>query len=121
MELEQLASCLEKLGNQTRLAIFRLLVRAGRKGLAVGEIQAQLGVPPSTLSHHILCLMSVGLVTQEREGRVLRCKPNYDLMNAITDALMAECCTGVFGRAEPARATSLKGGKRRRAAVDRAL
>jgi DNA-binding transcriptional ArsR family regulator len=100
MELDKLASCLEKLGNPTRLAVFRLLVRAGRGGLAVGELQARLGVPPSTLSHHILFLVSVGLVMQEREGRVLRCKPNYDLMNAIIKALTAECCAGVPPYAE---------------------
>ena len=95
MELGQLAACLEKLGNPTRLAIFRLLVRAGQDGMAVGELQSRLNVAPSTLSHHILFLVTVGLVKQEREGRVLRCKPNFDLMNAIVKALTAECCAGV--------------------------
>jgi DNA-binding transcriptional ArsR family regulator len=104
MELEQLAACLEKLGNPTRLAIFRLLVRAGQDGMAVGELQSRLNVAPSTLSHHILFLVTVGLVKQEREGRVLRCKPNFDLMNAIVKALTAECCAGVAPRPAPAAA-----------------
>jgi DNA-binding transcriptional ArsR family regulator len=107
MEIEQLAACLEKLGNPTRLAIFRLLVRAGQNGMAVGELQSRLNVAPSTLSHHILFLMTVGLVKQEREGRVLRCKPNFDLMNAIVKALTAQCCAGVPPR--PAAPVAQKG------------
>ncbi len=47
------ARCLEKLGNPTRLEVFRLLVKAGPDGLAVGEIQEHLSIPPSTLSHHL--------------------------------------------------------------------
>jgi ArsR family transcriptional regulator len=113
VELERLADCLEKLGNPTRLAIFRLLVRAGHDGMAVGELQAELGVPPSTLSHHILFLVTVGLVRQEREGRVLRCKPNFDLMNAIVKALTAECCAGVSARAEPTARVRRAAGARR--------
>jgi len=113
MELEELADCLEKLGNPTRLAIFRLLVRAGRAGMAVGELQAELDVAPSTLSHHILFLVTVGLVRQEREGRVLRCKPNYDLMNAIVKGLTSECCSGVGARGNGRRATGARGAQRR--------
>ena len=81
MELDQAARCLEKLGNPTRLAIFRLLVKAGDQGLPVGQIQSHLGVPASTLSHHVAHLVNVGLVDQSREGRVLRCSPNFTLMN----------------------------------------
>lgn len=95
MDLNTAATCLEKLGNPTRLEIVRLLVRAGPEGLAVGEIQEHLGIPASTLSHHILHLVSAGLVRQEREGRVLRCTPNYDLMRALVDMLTEECCAGV--------------------------
>ena len=95
MDRNHAARCLEKLGNPTRLEIFRLLVRAGAKGLAVGELQAHLNIPASTLSHHVAQLVNVGLVSQEREGRVLRCTPNFDLMSQVMDFLTAECCTGV--------------------------
>lgn len=95
MDLNHAARCLEKLGNPTRLEIFRLLVRAGEQGLAVGELQAHLGIPASTLSHHVAQLVNVGLVSQEREGRVLRCLPNYALMGALTRYLTDECCRGV--------------------------
>lgn len=95
MELQHAARCLEKLGNPTRLEIFRLLVRAGETGLAVGRIQDHLGIPASTLSHHLSHLVNVGLVSQERESRVLRCKPNFKLMGQLVDFLGEECCAGV--------------------------
>ena len=95
MELEHAARCLEKLGNPTRLEVFRLLVKAGHEGLPVGAIQDHLGVPASTLSHHVAHLVNVGLVSQEREGRVLRCQPNYQLMDGLIGFLTEECCRGV--------------------------
>lgn len=95
MEIPELAACLEKLGHPTRLAAFRLLVRAGRDGLPVGDIQAHLGVPASTLSHHLAHLVAAGLLRQTREGRVLRCTADYERMDAVVAALTAECCAGV--------------------------
>lgn len=92
MEINQAARCLEKLGNPTRLEVFRLLVRAGPEGLPVGEIQDQLGIPASTLSHHIGHLVNVGLVRQERQGRQLICRPDFSLMDGLIDFLTAECC-----------------------------
>lgn len=92
MDLKLAAECLEKLGNPARLDIFRLLVKVGHDGLPVGEIQEHLGIPASTLSHHIAKLVSVGLVEQTREGRVLRCVTNWRLMDDLMDFLTAECC-----------------------------
>jgi ArsR family transcriptional regulator, arsenate/arsenite/antimonite-responsive transcriptional repressor len=92
MELNQAARCLEKLGNPTRLEVFRLLVRAGADGLPVGEIQDHLGIPASTLSHHIGHLVNVGLVVQERQGRQLFCKPDFLLMDGLIAYLTDECC-----------------------------
>ncbi len=95
MEHSQAARCLEKLGNATRLEIFRLLVRAGPAGLAVGEIQEYLDIPGSTLSHHVSHLVNAGLVHQQREGRVLRCTPNFTLIDEVIRFLTEECCAGV--------------------------
>jgi DNA-binding transcriptional ArsR family regulator len=100
MEHAHAARCLEKLGNPTRLEIFRLLVRAGPAGASVGEIQDRLGIPGSTLSHHISHLVNAGLVGQEREGRVLRCTPNLDLMDRLIGFLTEECCAGIAEVAE---------------------
>jgi len=98
MDLMQAAECLEKLGSPARLEIFRLLVRAGDPGLSVGEIQSHLGIPASTLSHHIAQLSRAGLLEQTREGRVLRCHPNWAMMNELIAFLTDECCV----LAEPA-------------------
>jgi len=95
MDINQAARCLDKLGNPTRLEIVRLLVRAGDDGLPVGDIRRHTGDPASTLSHHILHLVSGGLIRQVRHGRVLRCKLDYALMRALVDMLTEECCAGV--------------------------
>jgi ArsR family transcriptional regulator len=95
MDITQAATCLEKLGSPMRLEIVRLLVRAGDDGLAVGEIQRHLKVPGSTLSHHILHLITGGLVHQQRQGRVLRCTVDCELMQALVHMLTEECCAGI--------------------------
>ncbi|MBC7953332.1 MAG: helix-turn-helix transcriptional regulator [Rhodospirillaceae bacterium] len=103
MKLEELAGYLEKMGNPTRLGIVRLLIKAGPEGMSVGALQAHLGIPASTLSHHLLFLATSSLIHQEREGRVVRCTANLELLNQMVQALMAECCTGVGSIGEPAR------------------
>ena len=93
MKVELAAKCLSELGHVTRLEIFRYLVRVGHAGAPVGDIQAQLGVPGSTLSHHITRLMSVGLVTQNRDGRTLYCVPQYEQLDKLIEFLQEECCS----------------------------
>ena len=85
---------MESLGNETRLAIFRLLVKSGPGGLAVGKIQAKLDIPGSTLSHHVAHLVNVGLIKQQRAGRTLICVPDYAQMNGVIEFLTLECCQG---------------------------
>ena len=92
MQVETAAKRLAELGHKTRLEVFRYLVRGGKQGVPVGEIQAALGVPGSTLSHHITRLVSVGLVIQRREGRTLYCMPQYDKLEELTAFLLSECC-----------------------------
>lgn len=95
MELEKVAKCLTELGNPLRLSAFRLLIQAGPDGLPVKNIQEYLGIPKSTLSHHISHLISAGLITQRREGRVLRCLVEYDVIKNVLEYLMEDCCAGV--------------------------
>ena len=97
LDLPEAAHCLESLGNDTRLAIYRALVRAGPQGLAVGQLQNGLDIPGSTLSHHVAHLVKNDLVSQNREGRVLRCTANYTRMNALLDFLSEECCQDAGG------------------------
>jgi ArsR family transcriptional regulator len=103
MELEKAASQLEALGNPTRLNIYRILVRAGEAGLAVGRIQSKLDIPASTLSHHCKRLVDVGLVTQERQATTLICRAHYPTMNALIGYLADECCADGCAPASQAR------------------
>jgi|TARA_B110000196_G_C20966029_1_gene576296 DNA-binding transcriptional ArsR family regulator len=91
-ELQQTADAMEALGNETRLAVFTQLVPAGPAGLTVGEIQARLGVPASTLSHHLARLIQVNLVCQERQGRKLICRANYQRVDVVVQFLTRNCC-----------------------------
>ena len=90
--LDDTAKALKELGHPVRLSIFRRLVRSGYQGLAVGTLQEELGIPGSTLSHHIASLVSAGLLSQRREGRVLYCVPEYDRLNDVIEFLREECC-----------------------------
>lgn len=94
MENEMAAKKLAELGHITRLSIFRYLVKAGDQGAPVGQIQEKLGIPGSTLSHHISRLVSVGLIRQIRDGRTLYCLPQFDALDALVEFLKSECCTG---------------------------
>jgi ArsR family transcriptional regulator, arsenate/arsenite/antimonite-responsive transcriptional repressor len=92
MKLDDLAARLEALGNPTRLAIYRTLVRVGDAGMAVGQLQLRLKIAGSTLSHHLSKLIVVGLVTQERNATTLICRANFDTMRGIVSFLQDECC-----------------------------
>jgi len=91
MKTEDVAARLEALGNPTRLQIYRALVRAGEPGMAVGKLQARLDIAASTLSHHIKTLVTVDLVTQERQTTTLICRANYQVMQGLVDFLADEC------------------------------
>ncbi|MFC3032497.1 ArsR/SmtB family transcription factor [Pseudoalteromonas fenneropenaei] len=93
MKIEEAASQLAELGHVVRLNIYKILVKAGHAGLAVSEIQDKLDIPGSTLSHHIARLVKVGLITQTREGRVLRCHAQFKQLNGLIDYLQSECCS----------------------------
>ncbi len=81
-----------QLGNATRLCIIKVLVEAGEQGLKVGQIQKELGIPGSTLSHHLLHLRNAGLIQQHRVSNTLVCSVQYDRLDAAIDYLQAECC-----------------------------
>ena len=95
MKHDDAANRLAELGNTTRLAIFRYLVKAGHEGVPVGQIQKELEVPGSTLSHHISRLVRVGLIRQVRESNVLYCLPQYEVLTELIDFLQSECFSGV--------------------------
>jgi len=90
-----MAGRLEALGNPTRLAIFRTLVKAGDEGANVGAIQGAVNIPASTLTHHIQKLVKAGLVSQQRQSRELICRAEYEAVEATIDYLKDECCQGL--------------------------
>jgi DNA-binding transcriptional ArsR family regulator len=92
MKLEEAAAQLESLGNPTRLAIYRALVRAGDDGMPVGKLQTKLDIPGSTLSHHLRLLIDTELVTRERKATTLICRANYPIMRGLIGFLQDECC-----------------------------
>ncbi len=94
LAFEDAARCLAELGHPHRLQIFNDLVKAGAAGRSVSEIQAKLGIPKSTLSHHIAQLVAVGLMTQSREGRVLRCRFDPDRTRSM-QSFLNHCCEGL--------------------------
>jgi len=106
MTFEDAARCMAELGHPHRLAIFRLLIKAGEEGMPVGAIQRELGIPKSTLAHHVAQLVTVGLMTQSREGRVQRCRVDAVRGQTLLDFLVTECCDGLPDLAELQRSAS---------------
>ena|SRR5688500_17563530 len=87
------ASRFAALGHEVRLGIIRRLLAAHPGGLVAGEIQQELGIPASTLSHHLDALHQEGLIQQHREGRFLRYTADDNGLRDLLDFLYAECCT----------------------------
>lgn len=87
---------LAALGHDARLSIFRLLVKSGEDGLRVGEIGAYLDFAPSTLAHHLSALVDAGLVVQEKRGREVFNRANYQTMRQLVDFLTSDCCSGLL-------------------------
>jgi DNA-binding transcriptional ArsR family regulator len=89
----QYADMFSAMGNQQRLRIMQLLLSAHPEGLVVGEIQEELEIPNSTLSHHLDKLRTEDLVQVRREGTFLRYTANTDALQELLQFLYAECCT----------------------------
>lgn len=94
MLLPQAVDALSALAQGHRLAVFRLLVRAGSPGLPAGEIAREVGVRPNTLSTHLTILGHAGLIQSRREGRSVIYSADYEGMRALLGFLVADCCAG---------------------------
>lgn len=93
LDLARAASTFAALGSEQRLAVLRILVRAGPEGLSIGELGERSGVTGSTLTHHMKILAAAGLVQQVKEGRRIICiGAAYDQMRTISDFLLNQCC-----------------------------
>ncbi|MEM6577135.1 MAG: metalloregulator ArsR/SmtB family transcription factor [Pseudomonadota bacterium] len=90
------AATFAALGSEQRLAVLRVLVRAGEDGLRIGELGERSGVTGSTLTHHMKILAQAGLVRQEKRGRSIICAAvAYDELRALANFLISECCADV--------------------------
>lgn len=87
-----IAKALKELGHPTRLKVFKRLVRSGHQGIAVGNLQQELDIPGSTLSHHISSLVSAELIKQRREGRTLFCTVQYERLDQVIKFFEEDCC-----------------------------
>ena len=94
MQLPIAVEALSALAHASRLAVFRLLVRAGAEGMAAGEIAREIGALPNTLSTHLTILGHAGLVQSRREGRSIIYSADYDRMRDLLGFLVADCCAG---------------------------
>ena len=94
MDTGQAIGALGALAQETRLAIFRLLVRSGPSGLPAGAIADALNVPASSLSFHLAQLSHAGLVAQQRRSRQIIYAIAFDTMNELMAYLTENCCQG---------------------------
>lgn len=94
MDTKTIVAALAALAQETRLAVFRLLVQVGPQGLAASKIAEQLAIPPSSLSFHLKELSHAGLVTSRQEGRYIVYSADFTTMNKVMAYLTANCCGG---------------------------
>jgi ArsR family transcriptional regulator, arsenate/arsenite/antimonite-responsive transcriptional repressor len=92
-KIAEYADVFSAMGTEARLRIMRLLLSAHPEGLVVGDIQEELEIPGSTLSHHLDKLRAEGLVNVKRESTFLRYTANTDVLQEVLRFLYAECCT----------------------------
>ncbi|GAB4226547.1 MAG: helix-turn-helix transcriptional regulator [Methyloligellaceae bacterium] len=94
MDNESAIRAFGALAQETRLAVFRLLVRAGAQGMAAGSIARTLDIPHNTLSSHLALLAGAGLVSSRREGRSIIYRIDFTGTRALLSYLMEDCCQG---------------------------
>ena len=94
MKTKAAVSALAALAQESRLAVFRALVKAGPAGLAAGKIGELTGIPPSSLSFHLKELSHAGMVDSQQAGRFVIYTANFSTMNALVGFLTENCCGG---------------------------
>ena len=94
METTTALSALAALAQESRLAIFRLLVKLGPAGMAASKIAEELGLPSSSLSFHLKELTHAGLIKPRQDGRFIIYAANFEKMNALIAFLSENCCGG---------------------------
>lgn len=94
MEKNHAIEALSALAHDTRIDVFRLLVRAGAEGRIAGDLAETLGVKANTLSNNLTILQQAGLIRSQREGRAIRYFAKFSGMRGLLGFLMRDCCDG---------------------------
>lgn len=94
MDTKSTIVALAALAQESRLAIFRLLIQLGPEGLAATKIGAELGIAPSSMSFHLKELVHANLITARQDGRYVIYSGNFDAMNQVISFLTENCCGG---------------------------
>lgn len=94
MEVKTAVVALAALAQESRLRAFRLLVRAGERGLAAGEIADELAIPPATLTFHLKELSHAGLIESRRDGRRIVYSLSTEGVRELMEYLLRDCCDG---------------------------
>jgi DNA-binding transcriptional ArsR family regulator len=100
--MDEAVAALGALAQESRLAVFRLLVQRGPRGLAAGQIAERVGIPAPTLSFHLAQLAHAGLVGSRREGRSIIYAADYAGMQSLMSFLGENCCGEGLGACAPA-------------------
>ncbi|WBS00027.1 metalloregulator ArsR/SmtB family transcription factor [Pseudoduganella sp. SL102] len=95
MQTKEVLAALSALAQESRLAVFRLLVQAGPAGLAASKIAEELDIAPSSLSFHLKELTHAGLLTSRHEGRFVIYSADMPTMNSLIGFLTENCCGGI--------------------------
>ena len=93
MNSKEVVAALGALAQDSRLAVYRLLVKRGPEGYAAGEIGERLDIPAPTLSFHLKALAQAGLVTARKEGRYVHYRADIEGMHALVAYLTENCCS----------------------------
>ena len=107
LDPEEASGAFAALGSEARLNVLRLLVRAGPDGMTVGDVKKQTGAAASTLSHHLRFLTQTGLMSQEKSGRKIICRADFDRVQSLAAYLTRECCLDAKPAAAPTTTQSM--------------
>ena len=97
LDIEEAAQGFAAIGSEARLQVVLTLVKAGPRGLSVGDIQVRTGMAASTLAHHLRFLASAGLIAQEKAGRSVINRAAFDHLEALAGYILKECCADEAG------------------------
>lgn len=103
MKIGAAVEALGALAQESRLSIFRMLVQAGKEGIAAGALGERLGIPGATLSFHLKTLAHARLIKSRTEGRFVIYSANYAEMDKLIAYLTEHCCAGETSRCAPIR------------------